>query len=145
MKGLLRTLLPAVVLVLASLSVSAETFRVSDIQVEGLQRVSAGNVFSALPVDVGDQVNNATAADAIRNLFQTGLFADISLAREDKVLIVSVEERPSIASIEVEGNQNIKTEQLKEGMRQAGVEEGRGEHDMCCVAELRADHPEPAA
>ena len=125
MKGLLRTLLPALVLALASLSASAETFRVSDIQVEGLQRVSAGNVFSALPIEVGDQVDDVTAADAIRNLFQTGLFADISLAREGDVLIVSVEERPSIARIEVEGNQNIETEQLMEGMRQAGVEEGQ--------------------
>jgi len=103
MKGLLRTLLPAVVLALASLSAPAETFEVSDIQVEGLQRVSAGNVFSALPIEVGDRINDATVADAIRNLFQTGLFANIRLAREDSVLIVSVEERPSIARIEVEG------------------------------------------
>lgn len=125
MKGLLRTLLSAVVLALVSLSAPAETFQVSDIQVEGLQRVSAGNVFNALPVNVGDRVDDTTVADAIRNLFQTGLFADISMAREGKVLIVSVEERPSIARIEVEGNQNIKTKQLMKGMRQAGVEEGQ--------------------
>ncbi|XOZ34877.1 outer membrane protein assembly factor BamA [Halomonadaceae bacterium KBTZ08] len=125
MKGLLRTLLSAVMLALVSLSAPAETFQVSDIQVEGLQRVSAGNVFNALPVNVGDRVDDAAVADAIRNLFQTGLFADISMAHEDGVLIVSVEERPSIARIEVEGNQNIKTEQLMEGMRQAGVEEGQ--------------------
>lgn len=125
MKGLLRKLLPALILALASVAAPAESFRVSDIQVEGLQRVSAGNVFSALPVEVGDSMDDVSASEAIRNLFQTGLFADVSLAREDDVLIVSVEERPSIARIDIEGNENIESEQLKQGMRQAGVEEGQ--------------------
>ena len=125
MKGFLRNVLPAIVLALWVPTAAPESFTVSDIQVEGLQRVSAGNVFGALPVDIGDRVNNSLLSESIRTLFRTGLFSDVSLARDGDVLIVEVEERPSISDIEVEGNENIETEQLMEGMRQAGVEEGQ--------------------
>lgn len=125
MKGFLRKVLPAMVLALWVPTAAPESFTVSDIEVEGLQRVSAGNVFGALPVEIGDRVNDSLLSDSIRTLFRTGLFADVSLARDGDVLIVEVEERPSISDIEVEGNENIETEQLMEGMRQAGVEEGQ--------------------
>ena len=125
MKGLFRNVLPALVLMLWVPTATAETFTVSDIEVEGLQRVSAGRVFGALPVEIGDRVDQALVSDSIRTLFRTGLFADVVLYRDAGVLIVEVQERPSISGIEVEGNDNIETEQLMEGMRQAGVEEGQ--------------------
>jgi len=125
MKGFLRNVLPAMVLALWVPIAAPESFTVSDIEVEGLQRVSAGNVFGALPVEIGDRVNNSLLSESVRTLFRTGLFSDVSLARDGDVLIVEVEERPSISEIEVEGNENIETEQLMEGMRQAGVEEGQ--------------------
>ncbi len=103
----------------------ADQFIVNDIEVEGLQRVSAGTVFGSLPIDVGDQVDNASIAGAIRTLFQSGLFTDVSMFRDGDTLIVTVEERPSINEITIDGNRNIETEQLREGMRQAGVQEGQ--------------------
>ena len=99
-------------------------FTVEDIRVEGLQRVSAGSVFSAFPVNVGDRVDRRNLAEATRRLFKTGLFTDISLARDDSVLVVTVVERPSISKIDVEGNKNIPEEDLLNGLRDAGLAEG---------------------
>jgi Outer membrane protein/protective antigen OMA87 len=127
MKGFLRNVLPAMVLALWVPIAAPESFTVSDIEVEGLQRVSAGNVFGALPVEIGDRVNNSLLSESVRTLFRTGLFSDVSLARDGDVLIVEVEERPSISEIEVEGNENIETEQLMEGDAPGGR---RGRADL---------------
>lgn len=126
MKFLFWRLNTALLLALClSLPVLADSLVVSDIEVEGLQRVSAGSVFGALPIEIGERVDDQAVADTIRALYRTGLFTDVAVARDGSVLVIRVEERPTIASIEVEGNRNIETEQLKEGMRQAGIQEGQ--------------------
>lgn len=106
-----------------------EPFVVSDIRLEGLQRVSSGSVFSAFPITVADTVDDARLAEAMRSLFKTGLFTDVRLSREPLgesgfVLIVQLEERPSISKIEVEGNKNIPTDELMAGLKSAGLSEG---------------------
>lgn len=99
-------------------------FRISDIRVEGLQRVSAGTVFAALPLNVGDVVDTERLQDASRTLFKSGYFDDIQLKRDINVLVVSVVERPAVASISLDGNKAIETEQLLEAMKKAGLAEG---------------------
>lgn len=103
----------------------ADEFTVADIEVEGLQRVSAGTVFSAFPVNIGEQVDESELADAIRSLFKTGLFTDIKASRDEGVLIISVRERPSISSIDIEGNKNIETDMLMDALAKAGLQEGQ--------------------
>lgn len=119
-----RYLLPALLLILLAPGVFAAAFQISDIRVNGLQRVSAGSVFSALPLNIGDQVDEQTLVDASRALFRTGFFQDIQLAREGSVLIINVVERPSITSIELEGNKAINSDDLLDGLRMAGLAEG---------------------
>ena len=82
-----------------SASVAAQTFRIDDIRVDGLQRISEGNVFSFIPVEVGDTLTPSLGRATIRDLFRTGFFDDISLAREGNVLVIEVTERPAISSI----------------------------------------------
>ena len=106
-------------------SALADEFTVADIEVEGLQRVSAGSVFSAFPVNIGEQLDETELAGAIKELFRTGLFTDIEASREGGVLILTVKERPSISSIEIEGNKNIETEILMDALAGAGLEEGQ--------------------
>ncbi|WP_323752704.1 outer membrane protein assembly factor BamA [Marinobacter sp.] len=103
----------------------ADEFTVADIEVEGLQRVSAGSVFSAFPINMGEQIDDARLAAAIKDLFRTGLFTDIEVSRDAGVLILSVRERPSISSIEIEGNKNIETDMLKDALAGAGLDEGQ--------------------
>ncbi len=102
-----------------------EPFVVKDIRLEGLQRISSGTVFNYLPVQVGDRLDAERARRAIRALFRTGFFKDVSLAREGDVLVVQLQERPAIASIEIEGNKDIETEPLLESLKEIGFAEGR--------------------
>lgn len=104
---------------------AAEPFVVSDIRVEGLQRISPASVFAAMPINVGDQVGGEGIQTTIRSLFRTGNFDDVRLEREGGVLVVHVQERPSISEIQIEGNKAIKTEALSEGLSKAGLAEGQ--------------------
>ena len=102
----------------------ANAFVVSDIRIDGLQRVSAGTVFNALPIEVGDDVESQEVSDAVKALFRTGYFTDINMGRDGDVLVVSVVERPTISVIEFKGNKAIQSEDLKKGLSQSGLAEG---------------------
>lgn len=102
-----------------------EPFQIKDIRVEGLQRTEAGTVFSYLPVKVGDTLNDEKAASAIKALFATGFFKDVRLEVEGQVLVVIIEERPAIASLEFSGLKSFKEEDLKKGLRDIGLAESR--------------------
>lgn len=119
-----RLLLTAVLTVLMIAEVHAESFTISDIRVNGLQRVSAGSVFGALPLNVGEQADDRRLVESTRALFKTGFFQDIQLGREGNVLVITVVERPSVASIAIEGNKAISTEDLMKGLKQSGLAEG---------------------
>ena len=100
-------------------------FVISDIRVEGLQRVSAGTVFGAVPYSVGDNVGAEEIRTIARSLFQTETFDDVQIGRDGNVLVIVVKERPTIDSIEFEGNKAIKTEALIEGLQGSGLSEGQ--------------------
>ena len=102
-----------------------DSFIVKDIRIEGIQRTEAGTVFSYLPVKVGDTMDDQQAAAAIRALYATGFFKDVRLEVEQGVLIVLVRERPSIASIELNGIKDFPKDQLKDNMKYAGLAEAR--------------------
>ncbi len=109
----------------AAAASALEPFVIRDIRVEGIQRTEAGTIFSYLPVKVGDTMTDERAAQAIRALFATGFFRDVSLEREGEVLVVVVQERPSIAQIEFSGLKEFEKDQITSGMRQIGIAEGR--------------------
>jgi outer membrane protein insertion porin family len=109
----------------AAAAAAIEPFVIKDIRVEGIQRTEAGTVFSYLPVKVGDTMTEERAAQAIRTLFATGFFRDVILEREGDVLVVVVQERPSIALIDFTGMHEFDKEQILTGLRQIGFAEGR--------------------
>ncbi len=117
----------AALILLSALSANAlavNPFVVSDIRVEGLKRIAAGTVFSYLPIEKGDTLNDANAQQAIRALYRTGFFSDIELEHQGDILIVKVVERPSIAKLDIRGNKAIKTDDLKKGLKSIGLSEG---------------------
>ncbi|MEY8204965.1 MAG: outer membrane protein assembly factor BamA [Bermanella sp.] len=114
----------SICLLLANTFAQASSFTVQDLRVDGLQRVSAGSVFSAFPINIGDQVDDRDLAKASRSLFRTGYFNDIQLLRDGDILVISVVELPTITELEIDGNSAIESEQLKEGLKQAGLAEG---------------------
>ena len=120
---LLRNLALLLFLPLSVLAI--EPFEISDIRVEGLQRLEPGTVFNYLPLKVGDRVDDQEIRGSIQALFATGFFKDVQLERDGTVLVVRVEERPSIGAINFEGNKDIKADILREAMEGAGLAKGR--------------------
>lgn len=102
-----------------------EPFVIKDIRVEGIQRTEAGTVFSYLPVKVGEVMTDEKTAAAIKALYATGFFKDVRLEARDGVVIVTVEERPSIATITLNGIKEFSADDLKAGLKQTGLAEGR--------------------
>lgn len=119
-----RLLLSAAISAIITTQVSAASFTVSDIRLNGLQRVSAGSVFAVLPLNVGEDVDDQRLVEATQTLFKTGFFQDIQLSRDGNVLIVNVTERPSISSIDLSGNKAINKDDLLKGLKQSGLAEG---------------------
>ena len=103
---------------------AASTFTVSDIRVDGLQRIGAGTVFTYLPVERGDTVNPTRISDSVRALYRTGFFEDIQVARQGDILVFTVTERPAINRLTLTGNKDIKTEDLLRGLQDIGLSEG---------------------
>jgi len=106
-------------------AVSAEQFQIADIRVEGLQRIAPGTVFNYLPVQVGDTVGDDVTGNIIRALYQTGFFDDVRVEREGNILVLTVQERPSIAKIEFVGNKDVDEKTLRKAMEEIGLKEGR--------------------
>jgi outer membrane protein insertion porin family len=101
------------------------SFVVGDIRVEGLQRVTEGSVYNYLPINIGDTLTPQRIREAIRALYDTGFFRDVEMRRDGSVLIVVVNERPTIESFELKGNKEIKTEDLSKSLRNVGLAQGK--------------------
>jgi len=102
-----------------------DPFVIRDIRVEGVQRTEAGTVFTYMPVKVGERIDDEKAAQAIKALYATGFYQDVRLERDGDVLIVAVQERPAISSIEIEGAKEFTKDNLKDGLKQAGIQENK--------------------
>ena len=107
-----------------ALAQAAEPFTVSDIRVDGLQRISSGTVFTYLPVERGETVTDSKVGETIRALYKTGFFEDVQLDRQGNILVVTVKERPAINKLTVTGNKDIKSDQLLKGLSDIGLTEG---------------------
>lgn len=121
----LHFLVGALAAFIAGTAAAFSPFVVRDIRVEGIQRTEAGTVFSYLPVKVGDTLTEEKASQAVKALFATGFFKDVRLEVENDVLVVIVEERPAIASLDFTGVKAFDKEQLRKGLREVGLAESR--------------------
>ncbi len=110
---------------IAGHAMAIEPFTVRDIRIEGIQRTEAGTVFSYLPVRVGDTFNDEKAASAIKALYATGFFKDVRIEAEGDVLVVAVEERPAIASVDFTGVKEFDKDQLRKSLKELGLGESR--------------------
>ncbi len=115
----------ALLLLLVSFGVRAESFVVENIEVIGIKKITIGTVFSYLPVNVGEELDLERTPEIIRELYSTGFFDDIELLRRDNDLVIRVSERPSIAEVNFEGNDDIEDEALQQALDDVGMTKGR--------------------
>ena len=118
-------LLPVVSVAQVLAPANDNSFTVSDIRLEGLQRIAATNVFALLNINVGDRLAPGDFANIIRDISASENFDDVELMREGNVLIIRLQERPTISDIQVDGNKLIPTEALMENMGNAGLSIGQ--------------------
>jgi outer membrane protein insertion porin family len=104
---------------------AVQPFTIKDIRVEGVQRTEAGTVFSYLPIKVGERMDDDKAAASIKALYATGFYTDVRLEVENDVLVVFVVERPAIAQIDINGAKEFTKDNLKDGLKQAGISEAK--------------------
>ena len=122
----LRSVAAVVVSALAATAAWAvEPFTVRDIRVEGLQRVEPGTIFASLPFRVGDTYSDERGSAAIRALFDLGLFKDVRIDVNGNVLVVIVEERPTIADVDFVGTKEFDKAALQKALREVGLADGR--------------------
>src|SRR5438067_2758904 len=110
---------------LAPAALAFEPFTVRDIRVEGVQRTDAGTVFNYLPIKVGDRVDDEKASAAVKALYATGFFRDVRLEVESGVLVVIVQERPTISQIDIVGTKEFDKDTLRKALKDIGVVESR--------------------
>jgi len=112
-------------LLLSIAAFAMEPFVIKDIKIEGLQRTEPGTVFNYLPVQVGDTMTEDKSSEAIKSLYRTGFFKDVRIEADQDILLITVQERPSIADIQFSGNKAFQSDKLKEGMKGIGLAEGQ--------------------
>jgi len=123
---LLPTLLAALLATaLATPALAFDPFTVRDIRVEGVQRTEAGTIFSYLPIKVGERVDDEKVAQAVKALYATGFFRDVRIEAQGDVLLVTVQERPTISSLTFVGNKEFDTETVKKALKEIGIAEAR--------------------
>lgn len=125
MRPLAKSVFALAASMLATLAWAFDPFTVRDIRLVGVQRVEPGTVFGYLPIKVGERLDDQRASQALRALYATGLFNDVRLEVEGEVLVVYLEERPSIATVEVSGSKDISSEQLLKALKELGLSESR--------------------
>ena len=118
-------LISALALLFSAVSVRAENFTVDHIEVIGVKKIAIGTVLNYLPINIGEEFEDSRSAEIIRELYSTGFFEYVELLRDDNTLLVKVRERPSIAEINIEGNEEIEDEMLDQALDQIGMSKGR--------------------
>lgn len=101
-----------------------QNFVITDIRIDGLQRISPGVMFSLLPVSIGDRMEPGMSAQIVRSISASQYFEEIEIAREDGVLLITVQERPSVSEINISGNRVLKSEDILRNMASADIVEG---------------------
>ena len=104
---------------------ATDPFTVRDIRLEGLQRVEPGTVFATMGLRTGDTYSDERGANAIRELFKLGLFKDVRIDVKGNVLVVIVEERPTVADVDFVGAKEFDKAALQKALREIGLAEGQ--------------------
>ena len=103
---------------------SQEEIKVSDIKIEGLQRIDPGLVFNNIPFEINDEISGINFSEVISLIYKTGQFKDVAVERVGSVIVISVSEKPIINEINFHGTETFQPERLKEGLAYLNIASG---------------------
>src|SRR5271156_5541245 len=103
----------AILLAVLSPADALASERITDIRVEGVQRLEPETVISYLSLNKGDEATPEKLDASLKALYATGLFADISLTMQQGVLVAKVTENPILNRVTFEGNDAISKDDLE--------------------------------
>ena len=112
----MKKILSLIFVILSFAVIAEQDLRVSDIRVEGLQRIDPGLIFNNIPFEINDRIAEIDFSKSIGLIFKTGQFSDVAIEREGRVIIISVRERPIVNEIIFHGTESFQPEALKEGL-----------------------------
>lgn len=92
---------------------------IRSIVVNGAQRLEPTTVLSYMKLRVGQPYTQEAADQALKDLFETELFKDVSIRNNDGAVIIEVVENPVINRILLEGNKRIKEDKIYPEIRLA--------------------------
>ncbi|PJG81879.1 outer membrane protein assembly factor BamA [Caviibacterium pharyngocola] len=110
-------------LLFGSTTVIAAPFVVQDIRVDGVQAGSEGAILSGLPVRIGQRATDNDISNVVRTLFLRG-YEDVKASREGNTLVISVQQRPIISDVILDGNESIPDDALKDNLNANGFAAG---------------------
>ena len=99
------------------ISLYAQSSEATEIRIQGSQRIEADTIRSYIPIADGDRITDKAMDSALKNLFATGLFADVTVSREGGIVVVNVVENPVINRVLFEGNKRIQNEALQDEVK----------------------------
>ena len=113
----------------------------SSITVKGNQRIEAETIKTYITIKPGKSYGAADVDESIKILYNTGLFADVSIAQRGSTLIVTVVENPLINSVTFEGNKKVKANilvQVVEAKTRGVLTDARLQSDVNRIKEYYA-------
>jgi outer membrane protein insertion porin family len=120
-------------------AVAPQSGVVQRIVVEGNERIETETINSYLPIQPGDTIGPEQIDLAIKTLFKTDLFSDVSIELQGGDLIVRVVENPIVNQVVFEGNDNMKDDKLRDEVqvRPRGIfTKGKVQADVQRIVEL---------
>ena len=120
----MRKILIALFLIFYSFSLIKAGEKISDIKIEGLQRLDAGLVFNSLPFEINDDIDSINYSNTISLLYATGQFRDIVIEKEGSVIIISLREKPLLFQLNFHGTEIFQPEALTQALNQMNITTG---------------------
>lgn len=107
-----------------TLAIADEDFVIKRIELAGLQNMLPTTMYRYLPLKVGELFSSAQSRAVINTLYQTGFFDQVVLAHRGNTLIVTVDERPTITQVKIDGNSEIDSDKIEPVLKKIGITAG---------------------
>ena len=123
---LMKKLFKYFLIILLSISISNlySAEKISDIKIEGLQRVDPGLIFNSIPFEINDDIDSIDFSRTLNLIYKTGQFKDVTIEREGSIIIISLREKPLLFELNFFGATTFQPEALTQALNSMNIASG---------------------